>query len=324
MGNSNKKLQSVVDYACTIPALNPVLRTGGFAQQPALEIANDVMTDILSQRFNWKFNRVVIPPFYTISNQQDYVSTAKNIGWLEHCCIVDINNSALPKPIYWVECVRDLERTSFQAGRIAKIAWLPNDQLFQDVWPGAGKTYTNPLGAVIAPTNPPTNIVDANGNILRLTTYGITAVNPVAAQNAAAGVNVNDGTCVWTVVDPKAQGFRLTPMPSQQGVVYQVNPFAQARPVQFTTLSQTLDPIPDDYAKYFREGFIAYCHRHSASPAVQAKFEEMRRNWYQALAEARGAGDRERDDAGFVLENTVMGGSTGAAPITASWPFAPR
>lgn len=318
-----KKLQQVVDFASTIGDLSPVLRAGGYSTEPAMTIASDVMTELLSERFNWKFNRMIVPPFLTNSWQQDYVSAVNNIGWLEHAAAIDINNTSLPKPIYWPECVRDLERISIQSGRPSKVCWLPNDQLVQDVWPGAQKTYTNPLGQVQTPTNPNTNILDANGNILLLTTYGITGnVAPVLAAAAAVGATVNDGTCVWTKVDPKAQGFRLSPIPPQQGNVFQLHIIAQKKPVLFTSLDQTIDPIPDDFAKYFQDGFIAYCHRHSAAPLVRNRFEQMRADWLQSLARARGQGDRERDDAGFVPDKGIMSGG-GNIPIGPGWPYGP-
>lgn len=322
--NSTITIQNIVDTTSTIGDLTPVFNAGGYSDQPALNIANAVMTEMLSARFNWKFNRIIVPPFYTISWQQDYASVnLATVGWLEHAVMVDINNTALPKPIYWPECVRDLERTSFQFGRPDKVCWLPNDQLVQDVWPGVGVTYTNPLGAVQTPTNKNTNIRDANNNILILTTYGVTGgVAPLAAVNAAAGVVVNDGTCVWTVADPKAQGFRLSPLPPQQGVVYQAYIIAQARPVRITTLAQTLEPIPDDYAKYFEDGFIAYCHRHSTAPIVRNRFAQMREEWLNAMVAARGQGDRERDSAGFVPERSIMQDNV-ALPAGPSWPFGP-
>jgi hypothetical protein len=253
MGNSTKSLQKVVDYCRTIGDLSPILAAGGYSAQLPLEIANDVMTELLAQRFNWKFNRIIVPPFYTISWQQDYATiNQKNIGWLEHAVAVDINNTALPKPIYWLEVGRDIERTSYQFGRPSQICWLPNDQLVQDVWPGIGYTFTNPSGAISTPSNKIINILDANGNILILTTYGTTgAVAPLAAVGAVAGVTVNDNTCVWTVADPKAQGFRVSPLPPQTGVVYQIGVIAQAKPVQFTTLAQTAGSYPRRLCEIF-------------------------------------------------------------------------
>lgn len=322
MGNSTRKLQDVVDFISTMGDLSPYMPAAGFSTLLATNIANSVVNDLLSQRFNWKFNRIQVPAFYTNSLQQDNAAANSNIGWLENACIVDINNTSLPKPIFWIEAVRDLQRTSFQFGRPAKICWLPNDQMTQDVWPGAAKTYTNPVGAVTTPSNPPTNIRDAHNNILLLTTFGVTGSSaPDAGANALVGATVNDGTCVWTVLDPKAQGFRISPLPPQAGLVYQVLPVAQARPPRFTSLQQTLDPIPDDYSQYFDAGFIAYAHRHATAPEVKKRFDAERSKWLQAMADACRQGDRERDDAGFVPDHGVMQ-SEGCIQPRADYPFA--
>lgn len=324
MGNSTRTLQNIVDFVASMADLAPILPAGGYSSSLAMDIASDVMSDMLKERFNWKFNRIIIPPFQTISWQQDYASLSiANIGWLEHAVAVDINNTALPKPIFPIECVRDLERTAYQFGRPDSACWLPNDQLIQGSWPGANQVYTNPLGAVQTPTNPTTNIRDANGNILVLTTYGTTGVTaPVLAVNAPAGTTVNDGTCVWTVADPKAQGIRVSPLPPQSGLVYQMYIIAQARPIRFTSMEQTLDPIPDDYSKYFADGFIAYSHRHSPNPAVQQRFQQRQADWFKALFDARGQGDRERDAAMFVPSRGIMD-SPSAIPIGPAWPYGP-
>jgi hypothetical protein len=326
MGNSTISLQNVIDFVSTIGDLAPSIPAGGFSNLLATEIANDVMSELLSNRFNWKFNRLVVPPFYTISWQQDYATIAtKNIGWLEHAVAIDINNTALPKPIIPLEVVRDLELTSYSFGRPDKACWLPNDQLSQGVWPGAAKTYTQPLGAVQTPTNPPTNILDANGNILVLTTYGVTGnVAPVLPAASASGTTVNDGACVWTVADPKAQGFRLSPLMPQSGVVYQINIFAQAKPTRFTSLEQMLDPIPDDYSNWFKDGFIAYMKRHSTAPQVKAGFEAAKAAWIGAMMSAMRQGDRERDDACFVPTRGIMDNTSTGSAITAAWPYPPQ
>jgi hypothetical protein len=324
MPNSTRTLQNVVDYAKTIGDLMPAMPAGGYTNFLAYNIANDVMSDICSQRFNWKWNRIVVPPFYTISWQQDYAAiNIANIGWLEHAVIVDINNTIMPKPIFWLECVRDLERTSFQFGSPRQIAWLPNDQMVQGTWPGANTTFVNPLGAISTPSNKLINILDAHGNILILTTYGTTGgVAPDAGATPLIGATVNDGSCVWTVANPKGQGFRVSPLPPQTGVVYQVYVIAQAKPTQFTAMNQLLDPIPDDFAKFFNEGFITYSHRHATAPVVRDRFPRMKEMWLGSLAEARGQGDREKDAAGFVPATSIMQESF-AMPIGPAWPYGP-
>jgi hypothetical protein len=297
--------------------LAPVIPAGGYSVQIALTMATDVMAELISQRFNFKWNREKIPPFYTNSWQQDYACISSTwpapIGWMEGAYWIDINNTALPKPTYPIEVVRDLVPTSISGNPPAKIAWYPNKELIQGVWPGAFKLYTQPLGAVITPTNPPINILDTNGNILVLTTFGTTgATAPAAPASSAEGTTVNDGSCVWTVADPEGQGFRLLPLPPQQAVVYQVNVVAQMKaPPAFTAMQQQINPVPDDHAKWFRDGFKAFCYEMSPNPQMRVLFPKMRELWLAAIGGALKQNDRETDNAGFIPDRAVVAAQGG-------------
>lgn len=313
MGSSTVTVQSIVDFVSSMGELQPLLPVGGYATNTALTIATDVMNDMIAQRFNWKWNRMKIPPWYTISWQQDYAQLSASlwtspIGWLEGAYWIDINNTSLPKPTWPIEVNRDLETTSISGNPPAKICWHLNSQLVQGTWPGAFKVYTNPLGALITPTNPPTNILDANGNILILTTYGTTGATPPAVTaGSPEGATVNDGSCVWTVAGPYSQGFRLKPLPPQQGVVYQVNVIGQMKaPPQFTSMQQQINPVPDDHASWFRQGFKAYCYQMSPNPQNQMQFPKMRQLWLAAMEGALQQNDREIDNAGFIPDRTVV------------------
>jgi hypothetical protein len=164
VGSSTVTIQAIVDAVASMGELIPVLPTGGYSTKTALTIASDVMASLISQRFNWKWNRMKVPPFYTNSWQQDYAQLSITrwpapLGWIEGGYWIDINNTALPKPVYAIEVLRDLPVTSVSGNPPSKIDWLPNDQLTYGVWPGAAQVYTQPLGATITPTNPPTNII---------------------------------------------------------------------------------------------------------------------------------------------------------------------
>lgn len=328
MGNSSISIQSIADYISSLGELTPVLPTGGFSVQTALTIATDVMNDLIAQRFNWRWNRMILPPFYTISWQQDYAGLnmlyPAPIGWLETGWWVDINNTSYPKPSWYIEIKRDIAATSISGNPPRKVDWDYNLNLQQDVWPGPGKVFTLPLGALITPTNPKINIRDVNGNILVLTTFGTTGTTaPTLPANSAEGTTVNDGSCVWTVADPYSQGFRIFPLPPQQGVVYQINLVAQMKaPPPFTSMQQQINPVPDDHAHYFREGFIAYCYRMSPNPQMRAMFPQQRQLWIAAMEASMKQNDRDQTDSGFIPDRTVVSGYGYTDPGPA-WPYAP-
>jgi len=321
-GNSSFTIQSVVDFAKTFPDLTPVLGNVGYAREPALTIANDVITEMCQPAFNWKWNRVsnnYLPPFYTNGWQQDYPQLNNLTQWIEHCECVDINNTALPKPVWMVEAVRDLPRTSTQFGRPGQICWLPNDQLIFGTWgatpgisgqnnPGPNVVITNPLGQPSMPTNPITQVIDSNANYQIVTGYGTCGSSTPSwpSSGSDAGTTTTDGTVTWTVVDAKMRGFRLNPLPPQAGVVYLIVPVCQMRPPRYLTLDSMVDPVPDEYIKYFRQGFVAHCYRHSPDPKTRAKGDSEYGIWIKSMQDCREQGDRERDAAGFYPTSSIM------------------
>jgi hypothetical protein len=290
-------------------------------------MASDVMSELIAERFNWKWNRMKLPPFYTSSWQQDYAQIATRwpaaIGWLEGAYWIDINNTALPKPTYPIEVKRDLPVTSISGNPPGKIAWHYNSQLNQGMWPGVNQVYTQPLGAIQTPVNGPINILDANNNILVLTTYGTTgAIAPVLPVNSVEGLTVNDGSCIWTVADPDSQGLRISPLPPQTTVVYQVNVIAQMMaPPPFTSMGQFINPVPDDYARWFRDGFYAWCYKMSPNPQARSAFPQMQQHWLQAMEKARKQGDREEDNSMFYPDRGSVS-PTGFWEPGPAWPYA--
>jgi len=425
MGNSSYSIQNLVDIARTRGDIAPALPVGGSYETVALSCANDAMTAMLAgsskgSPFNFKFNRILCPPFFLNTYQQDYASNIVNLGWLESCGAYNTSvangTAPYPNPFAVVEVRRDLLLTYSQTGSIAKIAWMQNDTLTYGVWgqpvllslsglvnPGPGISFSNPAGMVSTPINPITQVQDAAGNFWRLTTYGtcgafnpfapvstvvsisggvvtVTAPNgltpgtvvigsgfatltglnglpltvvsatptgwtastklgngtdtvgtfsiapvfPLFSNPTIAPTTVTDGTVVWMAVNPKGQGFRLYPLPPQSGPVWQIAPIGQARIRQFTKLQQFLEPIPDDFFTYFKDGFFAQCYRYHPDPKIRAKFESEFTLWMRSLDRAVSQGSREQDDWGFVPNSaTVMDTGWAVNPVNPSQPYGP-
>lgn len=338
MGNSSIQVRTLVDDARTFAEIAPVLPTGGYSDQPALSIVNDTMTPMLmgtpdGEPFNWKWNRTLPPPFYINSYQQDYfIPGLVNIGWLESCTAVFENASTFPKPIFPIEVRRDLLETSAQWSntRYPKICWMQVDTMQCGIWgqtqilsltgcpnPGPGVIITNPAGLTSTPANPLTCITDSFGNFWAVTTYGtcgntnpfLTNLNPVFPtfdKPSTVATTANDGSVVWTAVNPKGQGFRINPVPTQTGQNVLIVPVAQQRVPLFKTMAQFLDPVPDDYISYFKQGFFAQCFRRSPDPKVRARFKDEWAIWLKSLDNAVKQGSREMDDWGFYPSSGVM------------------
>jgi len=341
--SSTVKLQKIVNIAKAFGDIEPVLNVAGTSVELPLMIATDVMNAILSEPFPYKFNDLAVPQFVTNSFQQDYVilypngSSLTTLSWLERGIAVDINNDAQPKPYRLVECGRQLPQATGTFNNSATnnplflVNWFPNSSLYYGTWgagnvgtsslgnnPVAGSVYINPIGLVNGqaqsqPDNPITQIIDANGNILVLTGYGTEGTTaPVAPPNSAAGTIATPGlnaTTIWTVADPNGQGIRILPVPSQTGVVWQFNLWGQALPIRFTSLQQTLAPLPDQYESNFRQLFVAQCYRYSPEAKIRAKFKDEWALAMEALKNCRVKSDRELEENVFTPERGIMGGS---------------
>lgn len=340
MANSTTRLSDIVRFAKTHPDIAPIVQTtaGGSSLEPALTICSDVMIELVAQVFNWKWNRAIFPVFTTNSFQQDYASNVVNLGWLEDGFLLDINNTAYPQPVWPLEVVKYMPRTSTQYGMPGQVCWLPNNQLFYATWgavnigqtqnggvgpnPQPLQTITNPVGLATSPNNPWLQVADAFGNFWVVTTFGTTGASTPFAANlnpvfptpnnpTQAATTVTDGSVVWTAVNPSGMGIRCNPLPPQTGVTYQFNLFYQYRPFAFsngpfTQLSQTIEPVPDDFAKRFRDGFIALAYQHSQDPKVRAKSQEMYAMWIKSMTDGLRAGDRERDNMGFYPATSLL------------------
>ncbi len=175
------------------------------------------------------------------------------------------------------------------------------------------------------PANPINQIIDANGNLLVVTTYGAEGTQPpLAPVGAYPGTQVS-GTgaqTIWTVVDPVGMGVRILNVPSQTGITWQFNIDAQFVPPKFTSLDQTLAPLPDKYEPFFRAGFIAQCYRYSDEPKIRAKFQTEWPAWQKSLSQMRETQDRELEEWSFIPERTVMGSGRSRNTFRgAAWPF---
>ena len=279
----------------------PGLATGGFSDQPALNICNTILRAMVSggpngQPFNFKWNRFNISPFFAVSWQQDYfIPGLVQLERLEGCWAIQFTNASQPKIKIPIEIRKDLLVTNWQTGGPCKMCWIPNKLAQVGTWgatelstptgqnnPGPNVVYTDPSTSITTPANPITQIVDPNGNFWVVTSYGTcgatqptwptSPVYPTFQNQSTAATTQTDGGVTWTAINPDGQALRVNPIPPKQGVVWQFNPVGQLRPPKFTSLTQTLDPVPDDYYPFFRDGSFLECYRRHPDPKVRSRF----------------------------------------------------
>jgi hypothetical protein len=314
MGNSTIKVQSIFDRVAGKGIPSPLAQPSGYAQDLAIAMANDVMGDIIAERFNWKWNRATATPFNTNSYQQDYPQIGlSNIGWLEDADRIDINNTGLPKPLRNITVRRQLSRVGLVSSPTTDVCWMYNNQLNYGTWPGAGIVIT-PLITTQVRQNPILSMIDTNGNLLIVTGFGTTGNSaPVLPASSAEGTSVVDGTVTWKVVSPTGQGFRLGQLPGATGPVYQIIVYYQMKAPTIAALTNLINPIPDDYSRFFQKGVESYCLEASPNPGDLKRGQIARAEWMKSMEDVRKQGDREADAYGMLpasqpVENVYPGG----------------
>lgn len=311
-------LQSVDDYVAAQGIPTPLSGTAGYGPELALSLFNDVNGDLISQRFNWKWNRKIAPAFYTNSWQQDYPQLGNtDVGWLEEFDMVQINSTQIPLPLWGspdTSVYRQLSRTRNSAWRPNGLCWMYNKDLSYGPWPGPS-VILNPL-VTTQPIqqNPILSYIDGVGNLLIIQTFGTTGTTmPSAPASSVEGTILVDGTAEWVVVAPLSIGFRLSAIPGSTQPVFQVTVYYQMNPVTFASTSftqVTLDPIPDDQARYFRRGYEAYCLKASPNPGDRARFPAAQQQWLADMDSMKKDSAHEQDAYSMIPANW---------PIDYSW-----
>ena len=304
--------QTLIDYARLYPWTVAATGVGGYSDQPALSFANDIAQLIMSKANPWKWNSNPISPIYTQPYQQDYpINVSQNLmGWLESGTLIDINNQSRPIPQTPIRAVSRLLPTNTCA--IPKeCCWVPNEIAQFSTWPGNNQVYTNPLSSLGGgpASNPRTAILDPNGNIQLVTTYGTTISSSIPswpAANAAAGTTTSDGTVVWTVQDPNGVSIRLNALATNNSQVWSINLVYQEKPPVISTLGQTFAPIPDDLGYLIRQGFLTFCTRIADSK----KFQEQYVQWLADIQDALMGSDREPQEFSIYPANSLQGKSS--------------
>lgn len=135
---STRTLLQTVNWASTFTKLIPIIGVGGYQLEPALTICNNVLQELLSAPFNWKFNQIIAPPFLTstLTNQQDYPLAITNCAWLESATMIQTSSTQQPPPLQLLETVRDLQ-PSDQVSDPEKVSYFneTSDGIVVRFWP---------------------------------------------------------------------------------------------------------------------------------------------------------------------------------------------
>lgn len=128
INESTITVQDLLEFARTHIELVPLDGIGGYADEPALTIANKIMKRIINRRYNWEWNRKTITPAITTQEgKDDYILPADDIGWLEEGYYI-LTSDVSDEPFkYELEMRRKLRRGAYR-GRPRYAALDRSDQ----------------------------------------------------------------------------------------------------------------------------------------------------------------------------------------------------
>lgn len=117
--SSNLTLQQVANFCATHADLLPVTGVGGFLGEPFLSLANDAISDLLSDANDWKFNRVEMPLMVTCPKKQDYLfagATVFSLGSTAQGWAIDLSTNSAITVSAGVVTVKTIETHRFSLG----------------------------------------------------------------------------------------------------------------------------------------------------------------------------------------------------------------
>jgi hypothetical protein len=82
-----------------------------------------------------------------------------------------------------------------------------------------------------------------------------------------------------------------------------------------------IEPIPDDLATYFEDGFIARAYEFSPDPAKQITWETRWTQWLSGIANSLKSQTREKISYGMVPDHGIMEDGVMYGSPTPAWPF---
>ena len=115
----NYTLQNIANLCSTHADLLPLSGIGGFTNEPFLSIANDAISDLLSDPNDWKFNRKEMPMMVTCPQKQDYLfagASAFSLGATSQGWAIDLASNNAITVSGGVVTVKTIENHRFAVG----------------------------------------------------------------------------------------------------------------------------------------------------------------------------------------------------------------
>jgi hypothetical protein len=317
-------LQQIVNQAQTHVELAPLANVAGYNDEPALSLCNDVIQELLSTGYTWKFNRVECPPFFTQRGKQDYffagASAFTTSGKSAGIALTDMGGAT---KVGTTVTIKTIEKHAFEVGETVYLSGIEveayNSTFTQtpngSSWTGGKTVASVPTPYTFTYTDDAT-VLAASG-APGISNFGeLESATMVRADDEAAVQKVWHPTAVRSLKPSSDRGIpdKVAVVSDESGVLkirlhgipesepWQINLVYQRKAPQKTALTQTWFPFPDEYAFVFRQAFLARAYRYINSRRADIEEQKAQR----AVLKAMGKDDGESSDEHFAPQTPLM------------------
>jgi hypothetical protein len=320
-------LSQVVDLAVTHVDLIPLTNVGGYTNEPALSLCNDVLAELLSTPNDWKFNRQEMPMLVTAPQKQDYLfagACAFTLGSTSRGAAIDlVANSGITESGTTVT-VKTLEAHGFSVGDTVYMQGNSvaayNSTLTQT---SSSSTWSGGWTILTVPTTTSFTFTHASSGLATSGASGITDYSwlcsgtVVEMNNTSSPQNIQlleavkelqplsrvDNPSKVCVIKDYGTGVLKIRFQSVPGsTIWGANLVYQGSPPLKVALTDTWSPFPDHYAYVIRQAFIWAAYRYAGAPKADSEYEKLQ----QKVMKAMGQSDRETSDIHVFPEQALM------------------
>lgn len=330
MSNSTITINDIALVARQHVKLVPIIGAAGVQDQPALMIANNVLQEILSPKYNWKFNRNEMTMLVTRQFKQDYLfagasafvlqsgsnTAAANWGGVG----IDLaTNNAITESGTTVT-VNCLEAHPFLVGQTVYI--IGTGSAYDSPYVLANGTFSGgwTITAVTSKSFTFTHTSSglANSGAPGITNFGwLESVTTLDVQNPTTPQPVDTDMMAVRQIEPTSVigmpnrfavydlgtgvvKVRCEPVPTTYEVG--INLVYQARCPKLTALTNTWSPVPDEMSRVYFQGFLADCFRFVDKGTYLQEYQRFK----QSVMEAIGQKDAEESDGGLAPDFSLF------------------
>lgn len=336
MSNSTITLQNVANFCSTHADLLPLTGVGGYTNEPFLSIANDALSDLISDPNDWVFNRIEMPVLFTCPNKQDYIfggACAFTLGSTSQGWAIDLASNNGITVAGGVVTVNTLEAHRFAVGDTVYLtgvtATTGTASKYNSTFTDDGKSSTWAGGYAITAITSKTfqfNAITGQNNADVLGAPGISDFGYVTSASMVELNNNSSPQNVYPLIAKRelAVSSRVS-IPHKVAVLadrgdgtlkirflwipgsttYGANLVYQAKAPLKLALTDTWAPFPDNFAVVYRQAALYRCYRYLNSPTADNEYQKLQAE----IAKVQAADDATQTDVNVQPQDPLMDAS---------------